>query len=97
MRVDIVARGFDAGIHLGEFIERDMIAVRVSRDQRAAIVGSPSYFAQHARPKSPRDLTSHRASISGKGETRSTGGNLRNARSRWRSASPGRSSSMTFI
>src|SRR5216683_670260 len=59
MHLDLVAGHFDAGIHLGEFIERDMIAVRVSPDQRAAIVGSPSYFAAHARPKSPRDLTGH--------------------------------------
>jgi DNA-binding transcriptional LysR family regulator len=58
-RFDLVAGHFDAGIHLGEFIERDMIAVRVSPDQRAAIVGSPGYFASHARPKSPRDLTHH--------------------------------------
>ena len=59
-RVDIVAGGFDAGIHLGEFIERDMVAVRVSADQRAAIVGSPAYFASHPKPKTPRDLTAHR-------------------------------------
>ena len=59
MRLDLVAGHFDAGIHLGEFIERDMIAVRVSPDQRAAIVGSPGYFALHAKPKSPRDLTRH--------------------------------------
>jgi DNA-binding transcriptional LysR family regulator len=45
---------------LGEFIERDMIAVRVSTDQRAAIVGSPAYFAAHAKPTSPRELTQHR-------------------------------------
>ncbi len=59
-RVDLVGSGFDAGIHLGEFIERDMVAVRVSRDQRAAIVGAPSYFASHPQPKSPRDLPAHR-------------------------------------
>jgi DNA-binding transcriptional LysR family regulator len=58
-RFDLVAGHFDAGIHLGEFIERDMIAVRVSPDQRAAIVGSPSYFASHSRPDSPRGLTHH--------------------------------------
>jgi DNA-binding transcriptional LysR family regulator len=58
-RFDLVAGHFDAGIHLGEFIERDMIAVRVSADQRAAIVGSPDYFASRARPNSPRDLTHH--------------------------------------
>jgi DNA-binding transcriptional LysR family regulator len=60
VRVDLVAGHFDAGIHLGEFIERDMIAVRVSPDQRAAIVGAPAYFATHPTPKSPRDLTQHR-------------------------------------
>jgi DNA-binding transcriptional LysR family regulator len=60
MRLDLVAGHFDAGIHLGEFIERDMIAVRVSADQRAAIVGAPAYFKARPRPKSPRDLTSHR-------------------------------------
>jgi DNA-binding transcriptional LysR family regulator len=59
-RLDLVSAGFDAGIHLGEFIERDMIAVRVSNDQRAAIVGSPSYFASHPKPRTPRDLPGHR-------------------------------------
>lgn len=59
-RLDLVAAGFDAGIHLGEFIERDMVAVRVSADQRAAIVGSPGYFASHPKPASPHDLTVHR-------------------------------------
>lgn len=37
-----------------------MVAVRVSKDLRPAIVGSPRYFDSHARPKSPRDLTKHR-------------------------------------
>jgi len=60
MRLDLVAGHFDAGIHLGEFIERDMIAVRVSADQRAAIVGAPAYFKAHPKPQSPRDLTNHR-------------------------------------
>jgi DNA-binding transcriptional LysR family regulator len=59
-RVDLVAAGFDAGIHLGEFIERDMIAVRVSAEQRAAIVASPGYFASNPKPMTPRDLTHHR-------------------------------------
>ena len=59
-RMDIVAAGFDAGIHFGEYIEKDMIAVRVSQDHRPAIVGSPDYFKLHPRPKSPRDLIKHR-------------------------------------
>ena len=54
-RLDLVGAGFDAGIYLGEFVERDMVAVRVSKEQRAAIVGAPSYFASHPKPQSPRD------------------------------------------
>ena len=59
-RPDLVAGGFDAGIHLGEFIQRDMVAVKVSRQQRAAIVAAPAYFKSHPKPKTPRDLTVHR-------------------------------------
>jgi DNA-binding transcriptional LysR family regulator len=59
-RMDIIAEGFDAGIHFGEYIEKDMIAVRVSPDQRPVIVGSPGYLQLHPRPKSPRDLLRHR-------------------------------------
>lgn len=59
-RLDIVAGGFDAGIHYGEFIQKDMIAVRVSKDHRAAIVGSPQYFKSNPRPKAPGDLLRHR-------------------------------------
>jgi len=58
-RRDIVADGFDAGIHFGEYIQKDMIAVRISPDQRPAIVGSPAYFRSHSRPKNPRDLLQH--------------------------------------
>src|SRR5215203_2279241 len=59
-RMDIVSGGFDAGIHFGEYIEKDMIAVRVSPDHRPAIVGSPSYFESYPKPKSPRDLVQQR-------------------------------------
>lgn len=56
---DIVASGCDAGIRIGEMLARDMIAVRIGDDERVAIVGSPSYFAIHGKPKRPRDLQSH--------------------------------------
>ncbi len=59
-RLDIVAEGFDAGIHFGEYIEKDMIAVRVSADLRPVIVGSPRYLKSYGRPKLPRDLLGHR-------------------------------------
>jgi DNA-binding transcriptional LysR family regulator len=59
-RLDIVSGGFDAGIHFGEYIQKDMIAVRVSKDHRAAIVAAPSYFNSHPKPKVPHDLLEHR-------------------------------------
>ena len=59
-RPDLVAERFDAGIHLGEFVQRDMVAVKVTGEQRAAIVAPPAYFASHPEPKTPRDLTAHR-------------------------------------
>jgi len=59
-RLDIVAGGFDVGIHFGEYIQKDMIAVRVSKDHRAAIVGAPAYFESHPKPKTPHDLLSHK-------------------------------------
>lgn len=57
--VDVVEAGFDAGIRIGEMVERDMIGVRVGHDLRVAVVGSPAYFASHAKPKHPRDLQRH--------------------------------------
>jgi DNA-binding transcriptional LysR family regulator len=58
--VDLVAGEFDAGIQLGEFIQKDMIAVRVTQQLRLAVVGAPAYFASRSIPKNPRDLNDHR-------------------------------------
>ena len=57
--VDIVKGGFDAGIRIGELLDKDMVGVRIGADLRIAVVGSPSYFAQHGKPKHPRDLHRH--------------------------------------
>jgi DNA-binding transcriptional LysR family regulator len=57
--VDIVAQGVDAGIQLGEVIDKDMIAVPVTGDLRMAVVGAPSYFARRGVPMHPRDLVAH--------------------------------------
>ena len=57
--VDIVEQGFDAGMRIGEMIDREMIGVRVSDDMRMAVVGSPVYFAKHGKPKHPRELQNH--------------------------------------
>jgi DNA-binding transcriptional LysR family regulator len=56
---NIVEDRFDAGIRLGESLDKDMIAVRVSADWRLVAVGSPSYFARHAPPTAPQDLVGH--------------------------------------
>ena len=58
--VDSVAGEFDAGIQLGEFIQKDMIGVRVTQDLRLAAVGSPGYFASRSIPQTPKDLNDHR-------------------------------------
>jgi DNA-binding transcriptional LysR family regulator len=57
--VDIVEQRFDAGVRLGEYIAKDMIAVRIGPDVRMAVVGAPSYFATRPVPKKPQDLTEH--------------------------------------
>ena len=59
--VDITEHGFDAGIRIGEAVERDMIAVRLTQDITWAVVGSPSYFVKHGRPATPEELTRHEA------------------------------------
>ncbi|MDE2302473.1 MAG: LysR family transcriptional regulator [Sphingomonadales bacterium] len=56
---NIVADRFDAGVRLGEQVEKDMIAVRIGPDLRMLVVGSPAYFADHPPPATPRDLTHH--------------------------------------
>ncbi|OLF53394.1 LysR family transcriptional regulator [Pseudomonas chlororaphis] len=58
--VNIVEHGFDAGIRLGEDIQNDMRAVRISPDLRLAIVATPEYFQRHGRPHHPEDLVEHR-------------------------------------
>lgn len=57
---DIAADGFDAGVRLGEAVEKDMIAVRISRDGRLVAVATPDYFARNPAPQSPKDLIAHR-------------------------------------
>ncbi|PXV56894.1 DNA-binding transcriptional regulator, LysR family [Dyella jiangningensis] len=57
---DIVAERLDAGVRMGEQIEKDMIAVRIGPPMRMATVGSPAYFKGETKPKKPQDLTRHR-------------------------------------
>lgn len=56
---NIVEEGFDAGVRLGESVEKDMIAVRIGPDWRLVAVASPDYLAAHGVPQHPRDLVRH--------------------------------------
>jgi len=57
---DVVGDGFDAGVRLGEFIEKDMVAVPIADQERQVVVCSPGYLARHGEPTHPRDLLEHR-------------------------------------
>ncbi len=57
---DIVADRFDAGVRLGNTIDKDMIAVPIGPRLQMAVVASPAYFAAHPVPRTPMELTSHR-------------------------------------
>ncbi|WP_333982535.1 LysR family transcriptional regulator [Ectopseudomonas khazarica] len=56
---DIVADRFDAGVRLGDTIDKDMIAVPIGPQLRMAVVAAPAYFVAHPKPKNPRDLVNH--------------------------------------
>jgi len=56
---DIAAQRFDAGVRLGDQVDKDMIAVRIAPDLRMAVAGSPSYLANRPTPTTPHDLTEH--------------------------------------
>lgn len=58
-RVDIVGEGYDAGIRLSEYVERDMVGVRLTDPFRFIVVGAPSYLDKHGTPERPEDLLHH--------------------------------------
>jgi DNA-binding transcriptional LysR family regulator len=57
--IDIVAKGFDAGIEPRDRVPADMIAVRVMGPMKIAVVGAPTYFARRRPPRTPADLARH--------------------------------------
>jgi DNA-binding transcriptional LysR family regulator len=60
---DIVADRFDAGVRLGERLQKDMIAVPIGPKIRMAAVASPDYFSKYAPPRTPKELTRHRCIV----------------------------------
>jgi DNA-binding transcriptional LysR family regulator len=57
--VDLTSNNLDAGIRIGELVERDMIAVRLTPDLRWSVLGAPAYFAARGRPRTPEELIRH--------------------------------------
>jgi DNA-binding transcriptional LysR family regulator len=57
--LDLVANRFDAGIRIGEMIERDMIAIKLVDGIRLVCVASPQYLEGRQTPETPRDLVNH--------------------------------------
>ena len=56
---NIVEDRFDAGVRMGESVDKDMIAVRIGPDWRMVVVAAPSYFEKYPKPESPQDLVGH--------------------------------------
>jgi DNA-binding transcriptional LysR family regulator len=56
---DIVSGRFDAGIRLGELLEKDMIAVRLTGEMEMMAVASAEYLARHGTPETPDELHNH--------------------------------------
>lgn len=57
--VDIVREGFDAGMRLGESIQRDMVGVPLTDAIECMVVASPAYLARHGAPATIDDLARH--------------------------------------
>ena len=57
--IDIVRGRFDAGIRAGRWIERDMIAQRISPETRLLAMAAPAYLARHPPPTTPHELERH--------------------------------------
>ena len=56
---NIVEERFDAGVRLGESIDKDMIAVRIGPDWRLVAIASPDYVKRQGRPAAPQELVDH--------------------------------------
>jgi DNA-binding transcriptional LysR family regulator len=58
--IDIVAKGFDAGIRTRDAAPGDMVSIPFGGDLRFVVVGSPDYLGDHPKPVQPEDLVAHR-------------------------------------
>ena len=56
---NIIAEGCDAGIRLGRSLAEHVVAVPITPPLSMVVAGSPAYFKQHGKPKTPQDLAAH--------------------------------------
>ena len=57
---DLSAGGFDAGVRMGESLDADVIAVRLTGPFRFVVAAAPAYLDRHGRPETPEELREHR-------------------------------------
>jgi DNA-binding transcriptional LysR family regulator len=57
---DLSAGGFDAGVRMGESLDADVIAVRLTGPFRFVVAAAPAYLGKHGRPETPEELRDHR-------------------------------------
>jgi DNA-binding transcriptional LysR family regulator len=57
--IDIVEKGLDAGIRLGDSVAQDMVSVKLSESEPIAILASPDYLARRGTPAGATDLKDH--------------------------------------
>lgn len=56
---DLVTGGFDAGIRMGQLVEKDMVAIRLTPPFRFLCVARPDYLARRGAPDRPDALRGH--------------------------------------
>jgi DNA-binding transcriptional LysR family regulator len=59
-QVDVVSKGYDAGIRLSDILAKDVTVFKLVGPIEFVTAASPSYLKKSGRPKHPRNLLNHR-------------------------------------
>lgn len=57
--VDLAAEGFDAGVRIGDLVQRDMVAVQLTPSFRWRVLGAAAYLDRYGVPTKPAELVHH--------------------------------------